>query len=716
MAQYVTNLDFFMELQKCTNVAKFDYLFNLLSTRLPLEVSEEDVKIIKKFTKIFIKNFKKRWLKAHRNAKTFRNQNLPWLDSHIRWPSCASVDLRSIFSRETIDTQEELSLSTYSMEAGPSNCDVSVSMEDGPPCCDISTNTPLQRKAFADLSNKQKKRRSGSLLDHDEAELTFALISKLREKGNTQLADIIRCLSMESDKTQKTHDFLFQHKPDESLPEDEILALFSAINISKWQYQTLRTTLNEKGISKLPSYYKILKAKKSCYPQNPEDINVTETGAKIKLQAILDLTVEKILKITGVDFDFRTLRLICKWGCDGSSSHSNYKQKHSAGEMFSDSSVFMASLVPLRLMCGDVTVWENPRPSSTSYCRPFMFEFMKETEEVINSQINSIDAEISNLIPTKIGDLVIFHELHMTMIDGKVATVRSETRSYANCNICHATPKEMNKWEVISNKPPAVEMYKYGLSSLHMWIRCFECILHISYNLDFKQWAARGEHKLLKEQKKKLTQTEMFQRTGLLVDIVKQGFGTTNDGNTARRFFRCYEKSAEITKVDENLIKRFAVILQAISSGKNINIENFRGYCKETAQLYISLYPWYYMPSSVHKLLLHGADICQHFSFIPVGMLSEEASEARNKDFRHIREKHSRKISRKKTNEDIIHNFLVSSDPYISNLKPKFKKTHMLFFPEVDHLLEDEPEEQEAEEEEVFIDLEMNFAADPLNF
>lgn len=40
-----------------------------------------------------------------------------------------------------------------------------------------------------------------------------------------------------------------------------------------------------------------------------------------------------------------------------------------------------------------------------------------------------------------------------------------------------------------------------------------------------------------------------------------------------------------------------------------INIDAFDHYYTETARLYVSLYPWFYMPSSVHKILLHGADI-----------------------------------------------------------------------------------------------------------
>jgi len=59
------------------------------------------------------------------------------------------------------------------------------------------------------------------------------------------------------------------------------------------------------------------------------------------------------------------------------------------------------------------------------------------------------------------------------------------------------------------------------------------------------------------------------------------------------------------------------------------------------------------MPASVHKLLIHGEEIISNFT-IPIGKLSEEASEVPNKEFRKYREIHSRKINRIATNEDIL--------------------------------------------------------------
>lgn len=79
--------------------------------------------------------------------------------------------------------------------------------------------------------------------------------------------------------------------------------------------------------------------------------------------------------------------------------------------------------------------------------------------------------------------------------------------------------------------------------------------------------------------------------------------------------------------------------------------------------------------------------IISNFS-IPIGHLSEEASEARNKEFREYRKTHSRKMDRIKTNEDILHQLLISSDPVISNLRPqKSEQKKQDMFPETLEML-----------------------------
>src|SRR5215831_6981961 len=74
------------------------------------------------------------------------------------------------------------------------------------------------------------------------------------------------------------------------------------------------------------------------------------------------------------------------------------------------------------------------------------------------------------------------------------------------------------------------------------------------------------------------------------------------------------------------------------------------------------------MPSSVHKLLVHGVDIIKNFD-LPVGQLAEDALEARHKEIRRHRLHHTRKSSRSNTNKDLMTALLLTSDPYISSLR-----------------------------------------------
>lgn len=86
-----------------------------------------------------------------------------------------------------------------------------------------------------------------------------------------------------------------------------------------------------------------------------------------------------------------------------------------------------------------------------------------------------------------------------------------------------------------------------------------------------------------------------------------------------------------------------------------------------TAELYTKHYMWYYMPATVHKILIHGGIIIEQFGCIPIGELSEEAQEARNKDFKRYRLNNTGKFSREITNRDLINILLVSSDPLITS-------------------------------------------------
>lgn len=85
--------------------------------------------------------------------------------------------------------------------------------------------------------------------------------------------------------------------------------------------------------------------------------------------------------------------------------------------------------------------------------------------------------------------------------------------------------------------------------------------------------------------------------------------------------------------IDNNLMCELHVILQTLSCRYPIDADNLQEYCLNVANHFVTVYPWFYMPQTMHKILIHGHDVVRRM-VLPMGMLSEEAQEARNKDFK----------------------------------------------------------------------------------
>ena len=191
------------------------------------------------------------------------------------------------------------------------------------------------------------------------------------------------------------------------------------------------------------------------------------------------------------------------------------------------------------------------------------------------------------------------------------------------------------------------------------------------------------------------------QQLGILVDMSKQGLGSTNDGNTARRFFENTQTSSLIIGVFE-LIHPLHIILQTISSGHEIDVEKFRSYALATARHFIKEYPRYNMPTSVHKLLIYGSDIISS-DILPIGQLSEDAQKSTNKLIKQYLLGFSRKFSRAKTMEDVFRRLLATTDPYISSLRKSTPKKLRTLLPEAVALLvpvAEDYEDSDADAEE----------------
>lgn len=534
--------------------------------------------------------------------------------------------------------------------------------KDQPKCSLSRRGRP--RIAFEEASIKTKKRRVAELADRTLGELEFAA-QMVTGNGRVQSSASFTVI--------------------------EALALMLDLDISVRKYMILRSVINAKAQNCLPSYFQLKETKKEILPSK---VVVSDISAEVDLQDLLQKTTESIVKVIELKGKTR-LTLICKWGFDGSSGHSQYKQNFISSES-TDEFLFLTAMVPLRLIDEETgqEQWRNPRPSSTLYCRPIKFLFQKENSNLVHNTEKDISEKIKNLKPFEIetndGLRCKFQaNLLLTMMDGSVSNILSETNSTMKCIICGATPKEMNTSRVI-NRPTNSENYRFGLSTLHCWIRFFECLLHIGYRLPIKMWQVRGpQNKSIVEANKKRIQAEFKAKMALTVDKPKPGYGSSNDGNTARRFFGNPQISSEITGVDQKLIEKCSLILRVLASGGVIDLTKFQELLDETRNHYINLYKWYNMPSTIHKVLVHGCKIIDAFS-LPIGELSEDALEARHKEVRNHRLSHTRKISRAASNKDLMGILLLTSDPFLASKRKISNKKMLRSNEEVNKYLKEE--------------------------
>jgi hypothetical protein len=87
----------------------------------------------------------------------------------------------------------------------------------------------------------------------------------------------------------------------------------------------------------------------------------------------------------------------------------------------------------------------------------------------------------------------------------------------------------------------------------------------------------KHEENKLSEKVKKKTMPELFKKgMALPVHSCKLGrSGTSNDGNTVRRFLNIVKNLLELLMSAKNLILRFCVVLQNISRKFELNVKEF---------------------------------------------------------------------------------------------------------------------------------------------
>lgn len=317
----------------------------------PVVFSEETIETT---VKSFEKQVRERWNAAHRSKSRFECGNRDWLQEKIFKPS----------------------LPIQIAKAG-------------------SSRGRGKQPKFSTLSVSQRRKRTKSLTDNEyntSSQLLFAARKKLKEDNQNDEVEVLKLLE-EGKATELLHHY--RESQYSQIGSDTALNLIVNGNLSVRQYSLLRSTINKSAPQILPVYHQILEAKKTCYP---DGIVCKETEVLVNLHALLEKTASRLLETLPEEkLICSSYTLLCKWGFDGSSGQSEYKQIFSSSSA-TDSSVVITTLVPIRLVSDTNDIlWENTQPSSTAFCRPIRMSFEKETVENIRKEKLRMDTEIAAL-------------------------------------------------------------------------------------------------------------------------------------------------------------------------------------------------------------------------------------------------------------------------------------------------------------------------------
>lgn len=571
----------------------------------------------------------------------------------------------------------------------------------------VDSNSPRTNK-FLKLSDRQQlrsKRELEYILEDEPPGKLIKCFSKVITKNTTDAKNVEFIIDSCTDAPSTSSEISEIKKKitteQQPCTPEEALALVIDRKFTKETYINLRQFLNKKGYSGFPPYSQVQDAKNHCHPPR---LLVNEVEAHIPLESLLSHTYNRILQLCDEVFSEYCQRnnigeLKCtfsgSWGFDGSTGQALYKQKisQSDSELDNENSLFATTFIPLKIETENKhVIWLNPAPQSYRSCRPIHIQYRKETTELILSEQKWIEDQIKCLQPlvayTSRGHKITAEcDLHLTIIDGKVLNVITRTSSQLRCPYCKVTSIEFNNLDVVYSKPTQKELLKFGLSPMHAFIRVLEFLLRLSYKNDP---AVHGVYRVRKEsqesaiiaERKHRIQTEIRRRLGLLVDVVKPNAGTTNDGNTARKLLSDKNRDvfAEILGIDLWLLEDLHTILVALNCGLPLDPHKFGQFCKNIAQRYVQTYPWHRMTVTLHKILVHGEEIIEN-STLPMGLLSEQAGETRNKFYKYDREHHCRKSDRIKTITDLFNRALESSDPVISNIRLRERQTNLKKLP-----------------------------------
>ena len=416
----------------------------------------------------------KKFQEARRIKEKFEKRNSSWLDSEFVIPN------------------------------------ITINDENQQPSTSSSSRVGRLSLSFENKSDRSKRREAANIsksLNHNPQRILQACRYAAKLSKEKDLCAILKEISKSPEQPRKIRKLLDTNIAPITKKPEEALAFLLDNPVSTNVYTNMRLEVKACGADIWPSYNKVLEAKAECRPPK-EAISMRETEVEVSLQALLNHTSERLIKLQR-EVILQVMKsknstiietvLLYSWGFDGSTGHSEYKQRYESDERdpnLSDSNLFATTLIPLRLLGTDNSIlWNNKTPQSARFCRPIKLQTIKESKTLILTEKRNVEEQINQLEALEVAlddthRIQIHFSLFLTLIDGKVLNIITGKKSMQTCPICHATPRTFND---LSNKTngtflPNSNALMHGISPLHAWIRIFECCLHISYRIHLKVW------------------------------------------------------------------------------------------------------------------------------------------------------------------------------------------------------------------------------------
>ena len=460
--------------------------------------------------------------------------------------------------------------------------------------------------------------------------------------------------------------------------------MFLKANLSVDKWEIIRESMKSMQVN-LPCYKTISRNRDKVIPP----VNQTGCEVKVNLSDMICNTTQRTLEFLNEEnpnllksLKSNQLIIEAKCGADGCGNFNELQNKQTMDENVDSSSLYSCGFVLLSIKTNEnEIIWQNQVPNSCDYVRNLSLSYKSETKKTIVDTYSDLVEETMNFysLPITVGDM--FFEIlgsdsstiHFTMYDVKSINAitsymtASPNLSTQSCWVCSKSKSSFFDEDIAStNENIGRDKLKFGISPLHCQLRVMEWLFNIAIKAQFKQNVSLNSEEF--KSKKAAAQAKFAEKLKLKMFVVRNGYGTTNTGRTARIFFANPCITAEILRVPQHLIADFSSLLNILN--KTETTDALRHEFEQKANKVFDFlknskkFQRFGLSPTVHRVLTHGKAFLDFFDTTPIGATSEAAIESKHKVIKHIKANNAYQGDLQRNILDIMKRSLFKTDPF----------------------------------------------------